>query len=355
MRTSYQLNPAVASLRKQARATGTPLFGAFELTSRCNLDCKMCYVHTLDVSEALRTELSMQQWISIMDDAFDHGMLFALLTGGECLLRKDFKEIYLHLYNKGVFISVNTNAVLIDEDYADFFAKYVPERIQITLYGSDNDGYERVTGYRKFDQTFRALSLLKERNLPVEIAVTPSTWLKNDFRNILLRIKEIGLPYKVNAALIEPRDNCQRSGDYLSDQDQIELIRQRKELSNIEILCPEGDPPAAGCLDGNIIKGMPCNAGTIRFVINSRGDMMPCTAIDYIAISALENDFSTCWTYIRDQMSKVLQPSECQNCVYKKYCPVCPAVRYQGLFSGKVDERLCSLQQKKYKAGLIHL
>ena len=32
-------------LHAKACRNGTPLAGNFELTARCNFDCKMCYVH----------------------------------------------------------------------------------------------------------------------------------------------------------------------------------------------------------------------------------------------------------------------------------------------------------------------
>ena len=32
-------------LHARACRTGTPLAGNFELTARCNFNCKMCYVH----------------------------------------------------------------------------------------------------------------------------------------------------------------------------------------------------------------------------------------------------------------------------------------------------------------------
>lgn len=355
MRTSYQNNPAVIALKNRARATGTPLFGGFEITSRCNLDCKMCYVHNMDVKEALRTELTTEQWISIMDAAYDNGMLFALLTGGECLLRKDFKELYLHLYNKGVFVSVNTNAVLIDEEMADFFQQHMPERIQVSLYGSSNSCYERVTGYRQFDRVFRALKLLKDRKLPLEIGVTPSTWLVEDFKDILLRIKELDLPFYVTTALIEPRESTQRAADYLSDEQKLMVLRQEFEHRGIAFTPTERPAPPFGCTDGEVVKGMPCNAGTIRFFITSQGNMIPCASIDSVSINALENDFVSCWKYIHETMSQVVQPSRCQKCVYNKYCDMCPAVRYPGLFDGVADERLCHYQQKKFSAGLIKL
>ena len=34
-----------AYLHARACRAGTPLAGNFELTARCNFDCKMCYVH----------------------------------------------------------------------------------------------------------------------------------------------------------------------------------------------------------------------------------------------------------------------------------------------------------------------
>lgn len=34
-----------AYLHTRACRAGTPLAGNFELTARCNFDCKMCYVH----------------------------------------------------------------------------------------------------------------------------------------------------------------------------------------------------------------------------------------------------------------------------------------------------------------------
>ena len=40
-----------------ARREKKPIIGHFELTARCNLDCKMCYVHTQDNAVAQKKEL----------------------------------------------------------------------------------------------------------------------------------------------------------------------------------------------------------------------------------------------------------------------------------------------------------
>lgn len=39
------LDPFYKSVWKKAFEDGIPISGTFELTPRCNFDCKMCYVH----------------------------------------------------------------------------------------------------------------------------------------------------------------------------------------------------------------------------------------------------------------------------------------------------------------------
>jgi MoaA/NifB/PqqE/SkfB family radical SAM enzyme len=118
---------------KTAAVTKTPICCTFELTPRCNLDCKMCYVHNKESNSLKEMELPTNTWKRVFDEAYNSGMLFATLTGGECLLRSDFRELYLHLWNKRVYMTVFTNGILLDEEYVSFFKKYKPQKIQISL------------------------------------------------------------------------------------------------------------------------------------------------------------------------------------------------------------------------------
>ncbi len=83
-------------LQHAARSKHVPLHGSFELTPRCTLNCGMCYVH-LQPSQMARKELTAGQWISLIDQAADEGMMQAALTGGECMLHPGFRDIVHHL------------------------------------------------------------------------------------------------------------------------------------------------------------------------------------------------------------------------------------------------------------------
>ena len=75
------------------------------------------------------------------------GVLFLLLTGGEPLMFPDFRRLYLELRQRGMILTVNTNGTLLDEEWAEFFGENKPRRINITLYGADDEAYRKLCHY----------------------------------------------------------------------------------------------------------------------------------------------------------------------------------------------------------------
>ena len=70
-----------------------------ELTARCNLNCRHCYINLPagDLNNALK-ELSLKEISDIADQAISMGAIWCLLSGGEPLLRKDFADVYKRFY-----------------------------------------------------------------------------------------------------------------------------------------------------------------------------------------------------------------------------------------------------------------
>jgi radical SAM protein with 4Fe4S-binding SPASM domain len=117
-----------------------------ELTSRCNNDCRHCYINLpANDRNAEARELTLREIEHIADQAVEMGALWVLLTGGEPLLRRDFVEIYLMLKRKGLLVSVFTNATLIRQEHIELFKHYPPRDIEATIYGATRETYEAVT------------------------------------------------------------------------------------------------------------------------------------------------------------------------------------------------------------------
>lgn len=343
-------------LRERARQVKTPLIGSFEITGRCNFDCKMCYVHTMDHAYARKHELSTSQWIEIMDAAYDAGMFFAVISGGECLLRSDFEELYLHLYNKGVRVTVLTNGSLITEERIRFFAEHKPKRLQISLYGSNDETYREVTGQGGSEKILNTLYALREQNINLEVAVTPSKFLLNDIENIISLLEEGRFTYSVNPYLIEPRESIER-GSFKLDESEIlkvfRIINQAKGKAPAPIDLNELPKPGGYC--DEVIHGIECNAGVISFAVTWDGYMIPCASIPQPRINLLEEGFANSWEKLRKHDSEVLQAAECRNCAYKSVCARCPVIRSENLYCGHCNESVCQLTVSRVRAGLATL
>ena len=86
-----------------------------ELNTACTLNCKMCYI------EQEQKELTTEQWKNVFERAVSEGLMFALFTGGEAMLRDDFVELYEHLFDLGVKITVFSNGSIISDDIIKAF------------------------------------------------------------------------------------------------------------------------------------------------------------------------------------------------------------------------------------------
>lgn len=348
----------LAEYMKKALREHLPACGVFELTARCNLDCKMCYVHKTDASEVRERELSTKEWEAIFDSAISSGMKRALLTGGECLLRPDFNELYLYLHDRGVAVDVNTNGLLLTEEKVELFDERRPHRLQISIYGSNNERYERVTGHRAFDRIIRSLDLLEAHNIKPVIALTVSRYMSDDLILLVQLITKRKLRYKINFSLIESREDRDIDDYTLGIEDKIKLQKILNALSGKIIKKTSCPALPAGCPAGTsepIKYGMPCNAGNIAFSVTWEGKMALCLSFPEICADIRKEGFDACWRYIRETADKVVQPPDCAGCAYVARCPVCPAQRYNGLFSGQCRTEQCGETVKRYEAGLFSL
>jgi radical SAM protein with 4Fe4S-binding SPASM domain len=123
-----------------------PLSFDLEITARCNLDCRHCYINLpSNDPQARPRELTLREIGDIADQALSMGAIWVLLSGGEPLLRDDFPEIYLSLKRKGLLVSIFTNATLVRDEHVVLFRKYPPRDIEVTVYGASPETYERVT------------------------------------------------------------------------------------------------------------------------------------------------------------------------------------------------------------------
>lgn len=198
---------------------GLPLSGTFELTPRCNFNCKMCYIHRAETDVLARTqEKSAAQWLALAEDCCRAGTLLLLLTGGEPLLRPDFRDIYSGCKQLGLMLSINTNASLMDGRMVDFLAADPPARVNITLYGASAETYGALCGVpAAYDRVVQAILRLKEAGILVKLNFSVTPWNRHDAQKVYDFAAEHAIGLQAASYMFPPVRACEH-GAFCSER-----------------------------------------------------------------------------------------------------------------------------------------
>lgn len=342
-------------IENKAREQLIPLHGTFELTPFCNLDCKMCYVHLNNEQLSKDHLIPVETWKALIDDAHDAGMMQATLTGGECLTYPGFDELYLYLLSKGIVPVVATNGLLLDEDRMAFFKRYPPSMIQVTLYGSSDDTYEKVTGHRVFQTVYRNLESLREAKLKAYVALTPSAYMREDLRSLVETARSLGLPFGINASLVTPREETGRQLKDLETDQYLEIYRILKELEQEELHPIDPVELPDENRQGKAAYGLQCGGGRSSFAIQYNGKMSPCPSLGEVTTEPLREGFLSAWHRLNDLVSHYPIPEECGECAYHDYCLNCAAIHNNAHNPGHCDPRVCERTKRLIREGFMKL
>lgn len=353
MKDFVPVNSFEKHLCERATVYNIPINAILELTPLCNMNCDMCYVRLspAELEEQGRL-LTVDEWILLAENMKKRGTLFVLLTGGEPLLYLEFRELYLKLKELGMIITINTNGTLIDEEWADFFEKYPPRRINITLYGKDEHTYNQLCHYQDgFRKTITAIQLLKERNIDVKINGSLTPLNVQDADELISLFKRWDVAWKIDTYMYPAtRERIGKFQDEsrLSPKEaakyRVKFLKEKLGKDKFILLAKQLIGTVADYrIDENEDNLEACRAGRSSFSINWQGKMRPCVLLSNPEVNLLEIDFDHAWDILVEKVGKIKFNSNCNKCEYKKACNTCVACAFlEGGTFEAIPEYMCS-------------
>ena len=338
-----------------------PLYGVLELLPLCNLNCDMCYVRmSREEMEEVGRLRTMEEWTKTAEDMMRAGTLFVLLTGGEPLLYPHFRELYQKLRELGMIITINTNGTLIDEAWADFFAENKPRRINITLYGADDQAYGKLCHYPAgFQKTVNAIRMLRDREIDVKINGSITSKNEEDIKKILDIAKQYDAAVNLDTYMYpasrernKPFDEQSRMNPkdaamakvliYKYQMGDIAFEEYRRAIINtIEQYIPE---------NYGYERHISCLAGNCSFTINWQGMIRPCVMQSMPQVNVFDKGFLQGWETISNETKKILINEACVSCRYRPICNTCAAAALleTGNYDG-IPEYICEYTKEFYR------
>ncbi|MCP4402423.1 MAG: radical SAM protein, partial [bacterium] len=258
-----------------------PVSGTLGLTYRCNLQCVHCFLgDRRRPRDTASRELNTSQWRSILDQITEAGCLNLTFTGGEPLLRRDFKDLYLHAKKNGLLVTIFSNGTLFSPSTIEFLAEWPPRLVDISLYGASTSSYERISGSKDaYQRCLEGIQSLLDHGIAASVKTVLMSYNAHELDEMKQIAEKAAVHFRFDPAVlphftgemsplslrVSPEEVAEKE---FSDPKQVDLwkrvFEKQKEISvrkNTLYQCGSGlnsfyiDP--FGCLQGCLMASSP--------------------------------------------------------------------------------------------------
>lgn len=258
-----------------------PLSLVAELSYRCPLRCPYCS-NPIDWANKSSQELNTEDWLQVIRQARQLGVLQLGLSGGEPMLRQDLEVLVSEAATLGLYTTLVTAGTLLTPERAAKLREVGLDHVQISIQDSRAVESDRIAGISCFEQKLTAARLVKELGFPLtlnfvlhrhnldrlEEMLELAETLAAD-RVELANTQYYGWAWQNRAALLPTREQLQRA------EQAVKAAQQRRQIPmGILYVIPDyyAEYPKP-CMGG---------WGQRTIVIAPHGEALPCQAAGVI-------------------------------------------------------------------------
>lgn len=239
---------------EEAEGLNVPPFLITSISTTCNLRCAGCYARKNGIADdpgkSTRATMTPEQWKHIFEESAEMGINFALLAGGEPMMRKDVLEKVAEV--KDMIFPIFTNGTLIGPSYISFLKKNDNMIPVLSLEGAAN-----VTDVRRgkgvYKKVMHAMEELHQENLffGTSITVTTENFAQVTSDAFVDHLKELGCKMIIYVEYVPTEAGTEHLAFGEGDIARMEAVQdhQRERFDNMIIISFPGDEKhMGGCL-----------------------------------------------------------------------------------------------------------
>jgi radical SAM protein with 4Fe4S-binding SPASM domain len=160
----------------------------WHITVRCDKKCLHCYTRDpLTYQKELRNELLLEDLLRIADRIEDFRQKYhvhtpIVITGGNPLLREDYRKLLKKLYEGGMRVEILGNPFGLKKEI-NFLKEVGIRGYQISLDGLKAT-HDHIRGKGSWEEAMQAIDFLNKNNIPCEVMFTLSNYNAKDLKNV---------------------------------------------------------------------------------------------------------------------------------------------------------------------------
>lgn len=294
---------------------GLPCELHIDLTDGCNEKCVHCYLPK-GGSHYIETDVALK----VLKEFRDMQGLTVYVSGGECMLHRDFAKILRYAKSLDLNTIVMSNLTLCDERVVALLKEIDPQFVNVSLYAvteSIHDSITQLPGSCR--KTKAAIDALQAAGVHVRIA---SPFMREN-KNCVDELKAYAARRHVH--LIPDNE--------IFGQIDHSCVNQRHALSVIEqmgMLSSHKDLFTKGCIKSELClrDAKVCGIGDAKLNLDADGRYYPCDGFHGAIIGDARTEaLWSVWTGEALNKLRTLKNKDfgaCATCVDRAWCKVCP-------------------------------
>jgi pyrroloquinoline quinone biosynthesis protein E len=290
-----------------------------EVSYRCPLHCPYCSNPT---AVALRGgELTTEQWRTVLRDAAEIGVLHALFSGGEPLVRIDLEALVAAARASGLYTNLITSAVGFTLERARSLKSAGLDSIQISFQADEPELADAVAGAKAHVRKLEAARVVRELGFPLTINVVLHRSNIERIEGIIAMAEELGAR-RLELASTQYYGWAMRN--------RVLLLPSRAQVAEAGRTASLAQQRLKGRMDVLYVlldyfddRPKPCMNGWARryLAVNPIGDVLPCPTAGEIKSLRFDNvsEHSLRWIWTNSDAfnrfrGTTWMPHPCQTC-----------------------------------------
>lgn len=321
-RDAFQIVTRSGDTRKSSY--GIPLAVLAELTHRCPLQCPYCSNPV--ALEPSGNELSTAEWLRVIDELAQIGVLQIHFSGGEPAVRKDLEQLVARATEVGLYSNLITSAVMLTRDRLAALADAGLCHVQISFQGAEAKVADRVGAFRNgHAKKLEVARWTRELDLPLTVNAVMHR------QNLHQLPQIIDMAVALDADRLEVANVQYYGWALLNRQALMPTLAQVEETTRI---VEAAQARLHGVLDIDYVvpdyyalRPKQCMGGWGRqfFNISPSGKVLPCHAAESITGMRFDSvrDASLQWIWDNSEAFNLYRgtdwmPEPCKSCEFKE-------------------------------------
>lgn len=329
-------NPYIIRKIKKLASLGYPFNATFELTSRCNIFCKYCYI------DNSVEELSTAEVRTALDKLDQSGICTLLITGGEPFIRNDILDILSYTFRKNFFeVYILSNGTLLDKEHISFLkanSKSI-NLFRVSLFSHIPEVHDSFVGVPgSFEKSLKNAKMLLSAGVRTGILINTISQNVQSIETSSNYFQSLGFKVQVAKSKMLITDKIRDEfSETITEDFYSAYYRNICKEEIVELKCQmESD------LHINKDSQRLCDGLFGLISIRSDGSITPCLTFRNLSVGNIVSDNRTLQEiYHSSEIYHLLNNlkrsdiPKCRECKFKNVCNICPGIMHSetGSFS----------------------